>query len=104
VPHQHDIAEKRNAQTRRNFPFVIVLQSDRAASVGSLIVPPLEQSHGAFAQSRIHPAVEVDGVPYVVLCERMAAVPLTTLGRVVGSGASSRYEIAAALDVLFTGI
>lgn len=104
MPYQYDIVENRNAQTRRNFPFVIVLQSDRAASVGSLIVAPLEKSRGAFSQSRIHPSVEIDGVRYVVLCERMAAVPLTTLGHVVGSGEVNRYAITAALDMLFTGI
>jgi len=34
----------------------------------------------------------------------MAAVPLTTLGHVVGSGEVNRYAITAALDMLFTGI
>ena len=102
--YQFDIVENRNARTRRNFPFVIVLQSDRAASVGSLIVAPLERSHGAFSRSRIHPSVEVEGVRYVVLCERMAAVPLTTLGRVVGSGEANRDAFTAAVDMLFTGI
>jgi hypothetical protein len=48
--------------------------------------------------------VEVDGVRYVVLCERMAAVPATTLGRVVGSGHARRDEFTAAVDMLFTGI
>jgi toxin CcdB len=104
LPYQFDIVENRNAQTRSNFPFVIVLQSDRAASVGSLIVAPLEKSSGPFSRSRIHPSVEVDGIGYVVLCERMAAVPATTLGRVVGSGHTNRYAFTAAIDMLFTGV
>ena len=104
MPYQFDIVENRNAKTRGNFPFVIVLQSDRAASVGSLIVAPLEKSRGPFFRSRIHPSVEVDGVRYVVLCERMAAVPLATLGPLVGSGHVSRDAFTAAIDMLFTGI
>jgi toxin CcdB len=104
VPRQFDIVENRNPQTRKSFPYVIVLQSDRVASVGSMIVAPLERSAGAFARSRIHPAVEIDGTGYVILSERLAAVRSATLGRVIGNGAESRYEITAALDMLFTGI
>jgi toxin CcdB len=104
LPRQFDIVENRNPQTRKNFPYVIVRQSDRVTSFGSTIVAPRERSIGAFARSRIHPTVEIDGVVYVVLCERLAAVRSATLGRVVGTGAQSRYQITAALDMLFTGI
>jgi len=34
----------------------------------------------------------------------MAAIPLSAFGPSVGNGAESRYEITAALDMLFTGI
>jgi CcdB protein len=81
-----------------------VLQSDQVSSVGSIIVAPLTKSTGAFDRSRIHPPVAIDTVRYIVLCERLAAVESVTLGRAVGTGASSRYEITAALDMLFTGI
>jgi toxin CcdB len=104
VPRQFDIVENRNPQTRQSFPYVIVLQSDRVAPVGSMIVAPLERSGGALARSRIHPAVEIDGARYVILSERLAAVRLATLGRVVASGADSRYDITRALDMLFTGV
>jgi hypothetical protein len=36
--------------------------------------------------------------------EDLAAIPKSTLGRVVGSAEPNRYEIVAALDLLFTGI
>jgi hypothetical protein len=36
--------------------------------------------------------------------EELAAVPRQTLGRAVGSAESQRYDIIAALDLLFTGI
>jgi toxin CcdB len=104
LPQQLDIVENRNSGTRGNYPFLIVLQSDRVSSFNSLIAAPLARANGPFARSRIHPQVEVAGVPYVVLSERLAAIQTSTLGRVVGSAAANRYEIIAALDMLFTGI
>jgi hypothetical protein len=52
----------------------------------------------------LHPAVEVSGSLYVVLVEETAAIPRQMLGRVLGSAEAKRYEIIAALDMLFTGI
>jgi toxin CcdB len=69
-----------------------------------LIVAPLVKSSGAFTRSRIHPAVEIHGSRYVILSERLAAVEKGSLGPAVGSAESNRYEIIAALDMLFTGI
>jgi len=37
LPYQYDIVENRNAQTRSNFPFVIVLQSDRGPRSAALL-------------------------------------------------------------------
>ena len=104
MPRQFDIVENRNASTRRTYPFLIVLQSDRASSFNSLIVAPLIKSSGPLDHSRIHPAIEIAKVRYAVLSERLAAVQATTLGPVVGSAEDHRYEIVAALDMLFTGI
>jgi hypothetical protein len=40
----------------------------------------------------------------VALIEQLAAVPLSVLGGHVGSAETQRYEMIAALDLLFTGI
>ena len=53
---------------------------------------------------RLHPAVEVNHDQYLVIMEYVAAVPLQLVGRVVGNVGASRYQIVAALDMLFTGI
>jgi hypothetical protein len=44
-----------------------------------LIVAPVVKAGGGFERSRIHPAIELDGVRYVVLCERLAAVDSRTI-------------------------
>ena len=104
MPRQFDIVENRNPRSRRDYPFVVILQSDRAEALNSLIVAPLVEAGGGFERSRIHPAIELAGVRYVLLCERMAAVEGKALGRPVGSAQERRYEINAAIDMLFTGI
>jgi hypothetical protein len=65
---------------------------------------PLVEWTAALANSRVHPTVNIEGRRYVVLTEHLAAVPRTMFGRTVGSGEAQRYEIIAALDLLFTGI
>jgi hypothetical protein len=54
--------------------------------------------------TRLHPSVDVSGRGFIVLVEELAAVARRTLGGVIGSAEASRYEIIAALDLLFTGI
>ena len=48
--------------------------------------------------------VNVAGQTYGIFIEDLAAVPRRTLGRVVGTAEEKRYEIVAAIDLLFTGI
>jgi hypothetical protein len=48
--------------------------------------------------------VEFEGRRYIALTEHLAAIPQTVFGKTVGSGEAQRYEIIAALDLLFTGI
>jgi hypothetical protein len=48
--------------------------------------------------------VYVEGKRYIALIEHLAAVPRTVFGKTVGSAEPQRYEIVAALDLLFTGV
>jgi hypothetical protein len=57
----------------------------------------------AFERTRLHPTVDVAGQTYVIFIEDLASVPRRTLGRVVGTAEEKRYEIVAAIDMLFTG-
>jgi hypothetical protein len=104
LPHQFDIVANPNARTRRDFPFLIVLQSDRASSFSTVIAAPLAPAGAAFERSRVHPIVDVRESRYFIFTERLAAIPTSSVGDVVTNAAESRYEIIAALDMPFTGI
>jgi len=69
-----------------------------------MIAAPLAPAGANFERSRIHPVVDVLGRRYFIFTERLAAIPISSLGEVVTTAAERRYEITAALDMLFTGI
>lgn len=104
MPRQFDIVENHNISSRARYPFLVVLQHDRVASIGTVVVAPLIISNAALAGSRLHPRVDISSGQYIVLVEELAAVRPQALGRVVGSIEGNRYNLVAALDLLFTGI
>jgi toxin CcdB len=104
LPLQFDLVENLNLDGRRQYPFLLILQHDRVSSMAGVVVAPLVQATPALAGSRLHPQVVVAGRSYFVFIEDLAAIPKSTLGRVVGSAEPNRYQIVAALDLLFTGI
>jgi toxin CcdB len=104
LPHQFDILENLNPATRSRYPYVLILQHDRMAFIRSVIAAPFVEWTGALFGSRIHPSAEINGRKFVALIEELAAIPASILGERVGSAESQRYEIIAALDLLFTGI
>jgi toxin CcdB len=74
------------------------------AFIRSVIAAPLVEWTATLASSRIHPSIEINGRKHVALIEELAAIPASIFGANVGSAESQRYEIIAALDLLFTGI
>jgi toxin CcdB len=101
---QFDIARNLNSASRDAYPLLLILQHDQVASLDSVIVAPLVLATGHTGRSRLHPVFEIAGRTYVVKMEDMAATPRSMIGAVVGSGMDRRYDIIAALDLLFTGI
>lgn len=104
MPLQFDIVENLNPISRPRYPYLIVLRHDRLTTIRSIVCAPLVVWSGSLASSRIHPSASVDGQRFLILTEELAAVPHSVLGRTVDSAAPQRYDIVAALDLLFTGI
>jgi hypothetical protein len=70
----------------------------------AVVVAPLTDATPALVSTRLHPQILVADRRLVAIVEELAAVQLPSLGRVVGSAEANRYDIVAALDLLFTGI
>ncbi|HYA07117.1 MAG TPA: CcdB family protein [Xanthobacteraceae bacterium] len=101
---QFDIVENLNVARRNHYPFLVVLQHDRVAALRSIIAAPLVETAVRLTGSRLHPSITISGRTYVIVVEELAAVEPNSLGRVITSAESIRYEIIAAIDFLFTGI
>jgi toxin CcdB len=86
-------------------PFVVDAQSDLLSDLPTCMVVPLARPEAIEAMPilRLNPSVTVDGLSLVVLTQDMAPVPRRMLKASVGSLATQRDEILAALDFLFTG-
>jgi hypothetical protein len=104
LPRQFDIVENLNPARRAQYPFLVVLQHDRVAALRSVVAAPLAEATAALAGSRLHVSIAIAGRRYVILLEELAAIQTNSLGRVVASAESIRYEIIRGVDLLFTGI
>lgn len=101
---QYDIVENRDRESRGAYPYLIILQHNRAETVRTIVAAPLAPFSSALSASRMHPSINVRGERYLALVEQLAAVQRRTLGHAIGSAKAHQYEITAALDMLFTGI
>jgi toxin CcdB len=102
---QFDVFANPIIAARRAYPLVVVLQSDFAQDVREQIVAPLVPSQSMpKAVSRLTPIVVVNGAKHVVLVPALTGVRSRDLPERLGSIASARSELLAAVDYLFFGV
>lgn len=98
---QFDVHRTRTAAT---YPFAVDVQADVHAKLGSRLVAPLiARARYTLPLTRLTPAVTVRDAEYIVLLPALTAVPTSSLGEIVGSLASHRNALIAAVDLLVTG-
>ena len=102
---QFDVFDNPIAESRRAYPFVVVLQSDLVWDVREPIVAPVvsRQSLSKIA-GRLAPIVAFNGSEHVVLVPALMGVASRDLTQRRGSLASARGEVLAAIDYLFFGV
>ena len=86
------------------YPFVVDVQADIHAKLAvRLVAPMIARSRYTQPLTRLTPAFMVRDAEYVVLVPLLASVPSSSLGEIVGSLASHRSALIAAIDLLVTG-
>ena len=102
---QFDVFDNPIPRARRDFPLVIVLQSD-VASVGRdrIVAPLVPRKRMAKLAGRLTPVVSVGGVEHVMLVPRMASVAATELRIPRAQLTVHRDDIVLAIDFLFLGV
>jgi toxin CcdB len=101
---QFDVFVNPIPETRRAYPFLVVLQSDFVQDVREPIVAPVvpRQSLSKIA-GRLAPIVAFQGSEHVILVPALTGVASRDLTQQQGSLASARSEVMAAIDYLFFG-
>lgn len=105
VTRQFDVFDNPIARARQAYPFVAVLQSERAETGRDRIVAPLvprERLTGT--AGRLTPHVKVSGIDHVLLVPGLTAIAASELRGVRDELTSHKDDIMAALDYLFFGV
>lgn len=86
-------------------PLLVVLQADMVADLSVLVVAPLYPlTEWPKPARHLHPVIQFNGAPHVLVTNHLAAITKDKVGVCVGSLDSDRPDIINALDFLFTGI
>ncbi len=102
---QFDVFLNPIAQARRVYPYLVVLQSERARTGRERIVAPLVPStRMPAAAGRLMPRVRVADVEHVVLVQTLSGIDAEDLRELRGQLVAHRESIVAALDYLFLGV
>lgn len=86
-------------------PLMVVLQADAVGGFNVVVAAPLYPVEDWEKPTRhLQPCLTIDGTPFVLATNHLAAVPRSQFGERVASLENHRPAILAALDFLFTGI
>jgi len=102
---QFDITVNPFPRSRDRQPFLVEMQSDLLArNLDTVVVAPLERIGSGLYADRLNPRFTVDGEAFVLITQELVTVRKSSLGHSVGSIASERDKVIAALDLLFAGV
>ena len=95
-----------NAATKSNVPFLLDVQSDLIAQLGTRVVVPLYTKSAMQGKvlSTLMPIFEIENKKYVMVTPQLAGIAKKQLGAQIADLSAQRDEIIAALDLLITGI
>jgi toxin CcdB len=101
----YSVFENPNPRTKAAVPFLLDVQSELLAGLGTRVVVPLYRSAApdVHAMSRLTPVLQFQGQPLVAMIPELAGIARRELGPVAGDLASARAEVLQAIDLLLTG-
>ena len=103
---QFSVHRNPNPQTKAQIPFLLDVQSDLLADLGTRVVVPLCPASAMKGKlvKNLMPVCQIEGKSYAMLTPQLAGIEKKQMGSEVASLAEHRNEIIAALDLLLTGI
>lgn len=102
---QFDVFVNPSPRSRGRYPFVVLMQAEWTADGREQTIAPLARRIDfAAAGQRLSPVVALDGSEYAAIVPALAVVHARELKSMVGSIASERQALLAAIDYLFFGL
>jgi len=103
---QWSVHRNLNPSSRGEVPYLLDVQADLLAPLGTRVVVPLFKKAAAPPEllTRLTPSLRVRGETLVLMTPRLAGVRTKDLGEQVTDLSGKRAEILAALDLLLTGV
>jgi toxin CcdB len=100
-----DVRANLSRSSRAKVPYLLELQADMLADLGTRLVAPLipAAAFGPPAQ-RLNPVFRIGRHNYVMVTAEMAGVPVKILGERVSALSDHATEILGAVDFLVSGI
>lgn len=100
---QFDVCRNPSPRTRRDVPYVLVVQADLLDDFATVVVVPMRRLSKE-PTGRLNPVFEVDGIELAMSTVEIATLPRTAVRNTIANLSAERDRIIAALDILFTGI
>ena len=102
---QFTVYRNKNPRSKSTYPLLVDVQADLLESLQTRVVVPLTRTAALTKNPLTHltPAVAFDGENYMLMTPQLAGIARTELGAAVGSLASERQTIIAAMDFLLSG-
>ncbi|ENN89370.1 hypothetical protein RHSP_67195 [Rhizobium freirei PRF 81] len=89
---------------KQNRALALDLQSDLLAGLGTRMMAPLLPGEDvSMPIARLNPQFTINGKPYVMATQFMAAIPLIEIGELITDLSSHGDRITVATDFLFQG-
>lgn len=103
---QFTVYNNKNPKTRKNFPFLLDIQSDLLDQIATTIVIPLAPYSSVKNQiiTKLCPVVEINNKKYAALTQQLAGIDRKLLGSEVVNISNYRTEFVDAIDLIISGI
>lgn len=98
--------ENPNPRTKRQYPYLLDIQSDLLSELKTTIVIPLTPSKIAepISLTRLNPGITLDGECFTAMTQDMAGIERKRLGTKAYDLNEHRADIIAAVDFVLSGI
>jgi toxin CcdB len=101
---QFDVHTNPSRMGHEDRPFLLVVQTRFLDHLRTRVCAPLLTERALQREPRLNPLLAVNGRAYYLSPTELVALPLRLLGKPVANLEDQRYEIIAALDLVFLGI